>query len=102
MEEQLKRGVLEMCVLSLLSHHNYHGYKMAKEIRALFPEVTESTVYGILRRLHADGSVDVFFETNQNSPNRKYYKINEQGKKMLSSAISMWLRIAHIVEDICL
>lgn len=101
MEEQIKRGILEMCVLSLLSRNNYHGYKLAKEIRSFFPEVNESTVYGILRRLHAEHSVDVFFENDPHSPVRKYYQINEQGKAALASAQSIWLRVAYIVEDIC-
>lgn len=101
MEEQIKRGILEMCVLSLLSRNNYHGYKLAKEIRHFFPEVNESTVYGILRRLHAEKSVEVFFEPNQQGPVRKYYKITEKGIDVLSSALSIWLRISDIVKDIC-
>lgn len=101
MEEQIKRGILEMCVLSLLSRNDYHGYKLAKEIRSYFPEVNESTIYGILRRLHEEHSVDIFRETDPKTPVRKYYKINYQGRDRLSSALTIWLHVAKAVEDIC-
>lgn len=101
MEEQIKRGILEMCVLSLLARNDCYGYKLAKEIRDHFPEVNESTVYGILRRLHGEHSVDIFYETDPKGPPRKYYRINEQGRDRLASALAVWRRVVRTVGEIC-
>ena len=60
----LKCGILKMCALTVPSRHEYHGYKLAKEIRGYFPQVNGSTVYGILGRLQGEGSVGVFCEAD--------------------------------------
>lgn len=48
---QIKKGVLEMCLLHKLSQQDYYGYNLMHEMNILFPEVNSSTFYAILRRL---------------------------------------------------
>ena len=60
MDAQIKKGVLEMCLLQKLSVQDYYGYHLMREMKVLFPEVNDSTFYAILRRLHKDGSAIVY------------------------------------------
>ena len=51
MDAQIKKGILEMCLLLKLAKKDYYGYELMKEMNLLFPDVYESTFYAILRRL---------------------------------------------------
>ena len=54
MDAQMKKGVLELCLLQCLSGEPKYGYDVIQTMRAYFPEVTESTFYAVLRRLHKE------------------------------------------------
>ena len=58
---QIKKGVLEMCLLHKLSQQDYYGYNLMHEMNILFPEVNSSTFYAILRRLKNDGFADIYY-----------------------------------------
>ena len=101
MDGQMKKGVLEMCILSIISRDSPYGYEITKRIRSFFPDVNDSTIYGILRRLRSDHSVEVFHGEQSNGPVRKYYKITPQGEQALSSALDSWQQITKSVSAIC-
>ena len=65
----------------------------------LFPEVTESTIYAILRRLHKDGATATFQSAGTKGPVRKYYTITPQGLEHLARARADWAHLKSIVEE---
>lgn len=99
-EAQLKKGVLEMCVLYCIRDQSLYGYDVMKLIKRHFPEVNESTVYAVLRRLHADGSAQVSLGDTSLGPTRKYYQITDRGRDILGQSIAGWQRICGAVQDI--
>ncbi len=82
MDIQLKKGLLENCVLAVLIKSDSYGYQMVKDISEHI-EITESTLYPILRRLENVNAVSVY-TAEHNMRLRKYYKITESGKERLS------------------
>jgi len=100
MNTQLKKGILEICILQLVSKEDLYGYDIMKKMNEYFPEVNESTFYSILRRLNSDGSTETYLGEVSNGPKRKYYRITEKGKIKLADDIVGWNRINRILIDI--
>ncbi|MDD6326936.1 MAG: PadR family transcriptional regulator [Eubacteriales bacterium] len=77
MDTQLRKGLLELCVLAVLREHDSYGYQIIKEISE-YIDISESTLYPILRRLESEEKV-VTYNTQYNNRIRKYHKISEKG-----------------------
>jgi PadR family transcriptional regulator PadR len=92
-DAQIKKGVLEMCILHMISSNPTYGYVVTKNIRQYFPEVNESTIYAILRRLHDENSADITMNNDSGGPPRKYYLITEPGLELLDNHVASWRRI---------
>lgn len=99
MDAQIKKGILEMCILHIISEKAVYGYDIIQRMHSFFPEVTESTFYAILRRLHKDGATDTFQSSDSKGPGRKYYTITEQGLESLARARADWEHLKNIVEE---
>ena len=78
LDPQLKRGMIDACVLSVLCRGESHGYKIIKELSPCI-EVSESTLYPILRRLETGGMLNVH-SVEYNGRLRKMYSITLRGK----------------------
>lgn len=78
MDSQLKKGLLEGCVLAAIRDEESYGYKIIGQLSP-FLEISESTLYPILKRLESSGAV-VTKNRLYNGRLRKYYRITEQGK----------------------
>lgn len=78
MKSQLKKGVLGMCVLSLLEKEDMYGYQLVEEISKNI-EITEGTIYPLLRRLKDDNLVEIYLKESDNGPARKYYRLTSEG-----------------------
>lgn len=89
MNSQFKRGVVEMCVLSLVSEKDCYGYELIEAISAEI-EISEGTVYPILRRLTKEGYFETYLEESSGGPPRKYYKITLEGKKASKQMNANW------------
>lgn len=100
MNAQIKKGVLEMCLLHKLSQKDYYGYHLMKEMRVLFPEVNDSTFYAILRRLGKEGAAVVYYGEESGGPKRKYYKITDDGLESLETHVNDWKQLKEIVEQL--
>ena len=87
MDAQMKKGVLELCLLQCLSGEPKYGYDVIQTMRAYFPEVTESTFYAVLRRLHKEGAAETFQGGASNGPVRKYYRLTDQGRDIGSVSL---------------
>lgn len=77
LDPQMKRGLLEACVLSALARGDSYGYKIVKDL-SVCVQVSESTLYPILRRLESAGALTVY-SVEHNSRLRKFYHLTEQG-----------------------
>ena len=100
MNAQIKKGILEMCILYVISEKEMYGYDIMKRMSKYFPEVNESTFYSILRRLNKDGSTETYLGKVSNGPKRKYYRITEKGIENLDKNIGSWKKIISIVKDL--
>lgn len=87
---QMKKGVLEMCILQVVSKEELYGYEIMKRVTEAFPEINESTVYAILRRLHADGCTESYTGEVSGGPTRKYYRVTDTGRERLEKMIAEW------------
>ena len=77
MDAQLKKGLLEVCVLASLREQESYGYKIISDV-APYVEISESTLYPILRRLETSGAVTTRTEA-YNGRLRKYFRITDVG-----------------------
>ncbi|MBN1500558.1 MAG: PadR family transcriptional regulator [Spirochaetes bacterium] len=89
MNIQFKKGVLELCVLTLLQNDDRYGYELVSRISQNI-EISEGTIYPLLRRLQKDGNVTTYLRESNEGPPRKYYKLTESGKKMCSELTDEW------------
>lgn len=87
---QMKKGVLEMCILHICNEKDMYGYEIMKRVTEAFPEINESTVYAVLRRLNSDGATESYTGTVSGGPQRKYYRITESGRKQLDEMTAIW------------
>ncbi len=99
MDIQLKRGLLEVCVLASIKDGDSYGYKIIRDV-APFAEISESTLYPILRRLEASEMLTVYNEEH-NGRLRKYYHITKKGKERLISFREEWKEIMKIYDFVC-
>lgn len=88
MDVQLKRGVLDICVLASLLKGDSYGYMIIKEISP-HVEISESTLYPILRRLEESKCVTVY-SLEHNGRLRKYYSITSIGKEKIRVFLEEW------------
>lgn len=98
MDVQLKRGLLEMCVLKVVSQEPSYGYKIIGDI-SNYIEVSESTLYPILKRLETGNCLDTFTR-EYNSRLRKYYQITEVGKQRIFYFKEEWAQMKKVYEFI--
>ncbi len=81
MDKQLRKGLLEYCVLAVLRDKDSYGYQMIKDISSCVT-ISESTLYPILRRLEDAGKV-VSYNTEYHNRIRKYFHLTEEGRQSL-------------------
>lgn len=97
MDSQMKKGILEMCLLHLIAKGDIYGYELLKTVSDIFPEVNESTVYAILRRLYSGGYTQTYKVAVQNAPERKYYQITDVGREYLNKSIDSLKEIIRVI-----
>lgn len=98
MDIQLKRGMLDVCVLSALLQEDSYGYKIIKDLQP-YVEISESTLYPILRRLEGAGALTVY-SAEHNGRLRKYYAITQSGRERIQEFLEEWKAILNIYEYI--
>ncbi len=98
MDAQLKRGLLEASVLALLTQGDSYGYLLIKDISALM-EISESTLYPVLRRLEAAGCLTVYSREHQGRL-RKYYAITPAGRQKMQDFLQEWQAVNRVYEFI--
>ncbi len=89
MNTQFRKGVLEICVLALISKKDMYGYEIVQSISKVI-NVNEGTIYPILRRLTKDEYFESYILESSEGPARKYYKITPSGKDYLEKMVIEW------------
>ncbi len=89
MNSQFKKGIMELCVLSLVRSRDYYGYELVEEISKKV-DIAEGTVYPILRRLTQEGYFETYLEESSSGPPRKYYRISKLGKTIQAEQLGEW------------
>jgi len=89
MNIQLKKGILELCVLYLLNKQDCYGYELVSTISKNIL-ISEGTIYPLLKRLKDDGCFETYLKESQEGPPRKYYRITEKGINEKKQLLSEW------------
>lgn len=96
MDIQLKRGLLDVCVLAAIKKEESYGYKIIKDMKP-YIELTESTLYTVLKRLEAAEMLTV--RTAEHGGRlRKYYKITDAGLVRIKEFMEEWKEIMSIYQ----
>ena len=88
---EMLKGVLEGCVLEIISRKATYGYEITRQLNALgFTDVVEGTVYTILIRLEKNKLVDIQKKPSDLGPPRKFYTLNDAGRRELRLFWAKW------------
>jgi PadR family transcriptional regulator PadR len=96
---QLKKGVLELCVLALLSRGDGYAYDIASRL-AEGIDMGEGTIYPLMRRLQDEGLVAAYLAESPSGPPRKYYRLTDAGRLSLQNQKTEWLAFSRAVDAI--
>jgi PadR family transcriptional regulator PadR len=96
---QLKKGVLELCVMSILSRGDSYGYEIASHLTNGIG-MGEGTIYPLMRRMQNDGLVATYFVESQSGPPRKYYKLTAAGRRAFETQRAEWTSFEAAVRKI--
>ena len=98
MDIQIKRGLLDVCVLAAIKNKDSYGYQIIKDMKP-YMQISESTLYPILRRLE-DGGFLTVYSVEHNGRLRKYYRITKNGLKRLNEFTDEWKEIMQVYQFI--
>ena len=88
---EMLKGVLEGCVIEIISRKETYGYEITRQLNALgFTEVVDGTVYTILVRLEKNKLVEVTKKPSDLGPPRKFFALNEAGREELRKFWEKW------------
>ena len=86
----LKKDLLELCLLQLLSGGDKYGYEVLAPLRAAFPDTQESAIYALLRGLGKEKLTEWYMAPGGGGPDRKYYKLTPAGQERLGELREDW------------
>ncbi|MBQ9744521.1 MAG: PadR family transcriptional regulator [Clostridia bacterium] len=96
MDIQLKRGLLDVCVLTAIKNEDSYGYKIIKDVKP-YTELSESTLYTILKRLETAGMLTVR-TVEHDGRLRKYYRITDEGLERIEEFKKEWKEVMQIYQ----
>jgi PadR family transcriptional regulator PadR len=98
---QLRKGMLELCMLALLANEERYGYQIAQGLtESAGLAVSEGTIYPLLSRLQREGLVEAQWRESPAGPPRKYYHMTSAGRQAFQSQASTWVNITRAVDKI--
>lgn len=98
-EVQLKRGVLELCVLAHLAAADNYAYEIATFL-AREIGMGEGTIYPLMRRMQAEGLLDDYLLDSPSGPPRRYYRLTKLGRTRLNSQRATWDEFSRAIDRI--
>ncbi|MBR7017399.1 MAG: PadR family transcriptional regulator [Prevotella sp.] len=96
-KSQMRKGMLEYCVLLLLKNHPSYASDIIQQLKAAELLVVEGTLYPLLTRLKNDGLLRYEWQESTQGPPRKYYALSEKGKEFLEGLDGAWAELANTV-----
>ncbi|GAA5785306.1 PadR family transcriptional regulator [Chitiniphilus shinanonensis] len=89
MKTQLKKGVLDLCVLAVLDRGDSYAYELVNQL-AQGMQISEGTIYPLMRRLQAEAWVETYLVESSAGPSRKYYRLTAAGRAELDAMRREW------------
>src|SRR5882724_8617677 len=96
-QAQMRKGVLELCILSILSNGDAYPTEIIDKLKETKLVVVEGTLYPLLTRLKNTGLLAYRWEESTSGPPRKYYKLTEKEEQYLKEVQQSWFELADIV-----
>ena len=87
---QMRRGILEYCIVSLLADHEVYTAELIDRLKSANLLVTEGTLYPLLNRLQKAGVLQYRWEESESGPPRKYYSLTEIGRAFVTELDAVW------------
>jgi len=97
---QMRKGVLEYCILSILSNNDAYASDIIKKLKEAKMIVVEGTLYPLLTRLKNAGLLSYRWEESTQGPPRKYYGITDEGRAFLGELDNSWQELVDAVNTI--
>lgn len=98
---EMLKGVLEGCVLEIISRQETYGYEITRQLNAIgFTDVVEGTVYTILVRLEKNKLVDIERKPSELGPPRKFYVLNAAGQEELKRFWTKWEFVSSKINEL--
>ena len=97
---QKRKGILEFCILSLISSREMYVSDLIEELKKGKLDVVEGTLYPLLTRLKNADFLSYRWEESTGGPPRKYYQITEKGRKFLAELQNTWNELTESVNQI--
>ena len=98
---QMRKGLLELCVLATLKGQRMYGYDIVKRLSAVGGLVMgEGTVYPILSRFKKEGLVETTLAESPEGPARKYYQLTARGRALLIKMLNAWVEVRDGIEAV--
>ena len=94
---QMRKGILEYCILSVLSRNSCYASDIVKELKEAEVIVVEGTLYPLLTRQKNAGLLSYRWEESQQGPPRKYYELTDEGRKYLADLDKSWQELVESV-----
>lgn len=99
-KSQMRKGVLEYCILRILSKKEAYASSMLEELKAADMLVVEGTIYPMLIRQKNQGLLTYRWEESPQGPPRKYYSITDKGREVLAQMDAEWTDIVRTIDTI--
>lgn len=99
MNPQFNKGIIELCVLSLVAKKDRYGYELVEQISQHI-QISEGTIYPILRRLTQENFFETYLQESNEGPPRKYYRITKSGISFTEKLLEDWRVFINNVDKI--
>jgi len=96
---QMRKGILEMCILAILEKKESYPSDIIEELKNYKLIIVEGTLYPLLMRLKNDGLLAYRWEESQSGPPRKYYSLTESGAEFLEALKGTWNELKEAVDQ---
>lgn len=98
---QLRKGVLELCILNDIRNRKMYGYEIVRRLRKVDGLIiSEGAIYPILSRLKRQRLVETSIQESAEGPPRKYYKLTQEGEEMVTQMNAYWQAMSGVTNSI--
>jgi PadR family transcriptional regulator PadR len=97
---QMKKGILELCILSIISRGEVYASDIIEELKVSKMIVVEGTLYPLLTRLKNEGLLSYQWKESKSGPPRKYFQLTLEGKDFLTGLNETWKELVEAVSHV--